>query len=303
MLSYPSDRLAERIALRPRVDKLTSVNTTFDHPHDVLRFCEDQPDASLVIVTSVTGGAMRSAGAMMAVSAGRVAGYISNGCVDADIIMRARRGDAGRFVYGEGSPFRDIVLPCGGRIEVHIWSNPDQDLISHAVSALNRRESFTFILNDNFQTVLKPKIRFRIAGRGDALMSLYRLATISGLDVVIQSPDEFDGDYMPLVDPSNVPEIDDDARTAVILLFHDHDWEPEILKQAVEGTAFFVGAMGSVRTHALRCDRLAALGVSGELIEAIRGPIGLLPAMRDANLLAVSILAEVLQVAQSEGML
>jgi len=279
------------------------VKATFDHPHDVLRFCQDTPDASLVVVTSVTGGAMRSSGAMMAVSPDTVAGYISNGCVDADIVMRARRGDHGVFIYGEGSPFRDIVLPCGGRIEIHILAEPDRDLIANAVVAMDRRESFTFVLNDDFQTFLQPKLRLRIAGRGEALHSLSRLAKTSGLDVALQSPEDLNDEYTPLLDPTNVPESHDDDRTAVVLLFHDHHWEPELLRQALHGPAFYIGAMGSARTHAMRRDRLAGMDVPSEQIDQVRGPIGLLPAMRDANLLAVSILAEVLQVAQSKDLL
>lgn len=246
---------------------------------------------------------MRSAGAMMAVSSETVAGYLSNGCVDADIVMRARRGDAGRFVYGEGSPFRDIVLPCGGRIEIEIVPQPDGHQIAKAVAALNNREPFLFKLEDGFQTMLKPKLRLRIAGRGEALTSLARLAKTSGLEVVLQSPEDVDGDYTPLLDPSNVPESHDDDRTAVVTLFHDHDWEPELLRQAAQGPAFYIGAMGSARTHLLRRERLAMMDVSSDLIDRVRGPVGLLPAMRDANLLAVSILAEILQVAQSKDLL
>lgn len=258
---------------------------------------------------------MRSAGALMAVTADTVAGYVSNGCVDADIITRAKQGVAGMFIYGEGSPFRDIVLPCGGRIEVAIIPSPDQDIIGKLVSDLDARRSSNFCISSDFQltpksdrdtlfeTGLTPKLRLRIAGRGEAMVALSRLAETSGLDVVLQSPDAQETPYVPLLDPVNVPPSDDDARTAVVLLFHDHDWEPALLRQALQGPAFYIGAMGSSRTHARRRESLSALGLADDVIDRVRGPVGLLPAMRDANLLAVSILAEIIQVAQSEGLL
>jgi len=179
------------------------------------------PGAALVVLTSVTGGTLRERGAMMCVTTERVSGYISNGCVDADIIARARAGQSGTFIYGEGSPYRDIVLPCGGRLELSIFQK----------------------------------------GRGAACVALSELAQLSGFDVVLQSPDV---DGLPkaqhLIDPNNPPHTEDDAWTAVVCLFHDHDWEPTLLRQALDGEAFYIGAMGSERT-------LLAVSILAEIIQ------------------------------------
>ena len=66
----------------------------FHHPVDVLGFARKaQPEGTrvaLIVLTEVTGGAMRAPGALMCVTkSGDVAGYVSNGCVDADIIFQA----------------------------------------------------------------------------------------------------------------------------------------------------------------------------------------------------------------------
>jgi xanthine dehydrogenase accessory factor len=106
-----------------------------------------------------------------------------------------------------------------------------------------------------------------------------------------------------LIDPSNPPLTADDARTAFVCLFHDHDWEAALLQQALAGPAFYIGAMGSKRTHHTRCQTLAELGVSPQGIARINGPIGLIGSQRDARLLALSILAEILQYAQAETLL
>ena len=72
----------------------------------------------------------------MAVRAdGEVAGYISNGCVDADIIFQAKAamkdGQIRRLKYGEGSPFKDIQLPCGGSIDLLVIAAPDKGPVSY----------------------------------------------------------------------------------------------------------------------------------------------------------------------------
>ncbi|GGX62769.1 lipoprotein [Litorimonas cladophorae] len=276
---------------------------TYDHPYRVLQFCASNSDAALVIVTQVTGGTLRSSGAMMAVTAHDVAGYISNGCVDADIITRARAGQSGSLVYGTGSPFRDIILPCGGSIHVELVQRPDRKAVLSALTDLQARRAANLIIND-MSVRLVPTLCIRIAGRGAAFIALAELATAAGFEVCLQSPDaNIHPDAQHLIDPSAGTSSVDDPWTAVVLLFHDHDWEPEILREALASPAFYIGAMGSAKTHAARRDRLSELGVPNVEIDRIRGPIGLVPAQRDARCLAVSILAEIIQAAPVEGVL
>jgi len=279
------------------------VTPTFDNAEDVLREYLARSDAALIILTDVTGGTLRARGAMMCVTASRVIGYMSNGCVDADIIARARAGESGTFTYGEGSPYRDITLPCGGRLEIAILQNPDREAIGSALAALDNRTDATLDLED-LSIGLVPHIELRIAGRGAACIALAELAELSGFDVSVQSPE---ADVWPtiqhLIDPAKPPATNDDTRTAVVCLFHDHDWEAALLQQALAGPAFYIGAMGSQRTHDMRCKALTNLGSSAEDIARIKGPIGLVPAQRDARLLALSILAEIMQSAQQAKLL
>lgn len=290
------------------------MSLAFHHPADVLKFASDKTSAgipvALVIASKVTGGAMRASGAMMCVAGdGDVAGYISNGCVDADIVFQAKEAigkQEPRFLrYGEGSPFRDIVLPCGGQID--IWLRPDlqPEVLRAASASLLRRQSAVVEITAEGQTfTYTPKLRIRAAGRGEALSALSAQAIEAGFEVILQSPEkDFPCDtkvlrFDHLIDPVQMGAIDDDRWTAVVLMFHDHDWEPEILRQALAGPAFYIGAMGSVRTHTAREERLKLLGVMPQDIDRVRGPIGLLPSMRDANLLALSTLAEIVDAAQ-----
>ena len=276
---------------------------TFDHAEDILRYCLDHIDAALIVLTGVTGGTLRARGAMMAVTQSSSAGYISNGCVDADIITRARLGESGHFTYGEGSPYRDIQLPCGGRLEISIFQNADRSLLKAARADLEARRETELKLDAAILTIA-PRLKLRIAGRGAACLALAELASNSGFDVHVQSPE---ADLMShvehLTDPNLPPKLSDDSRTAMVCLFHDHDWETALLKQALTGPVFYIGAMGSKRTHAQRRETLLQAGVEKTQIDKIKGPIGLIPAQRDARLLAISILAEIIQTAQGKKLI
>lgn len=303
----------------------------YHHPVDVLSYACEALDAAhdiaLIIVTNVSGGAMRATGAMMCVRGdGHGVGYVSNGCVDADIIFQAveatKDGQVRRLVYGEGSPFRDIQLPCGGRIDLVVIPKPHENYVRVWYEHLRSRRSVKFTCSrdgeieivgtsplSGFTHIYRPKLKIRIVGRGDAVTALARQSVQSGFDVHVASPDEDIGEGLTgvrfdhLINPSKVPDVIDDPWSAVVVMFHDHAWEPAILKQALAGPAFYIGAMGSPRTHENRLKILEDMDFSKAEISRVRGPIGLIPSMRDANLLALSTLAEIVSVAQESGCL
>ena len=69
--------------------------------------------------------------------------------------------------------------------------------------------------------------------------------------------------------------IQSDQWTAIVFLFHDHDWEGLLLTHALRNPHFYIGAMGSKIAHANRRHILKDLGVSDKKIDTIHGPIGL----------------------------
>ena len=97
----------------------------------------------------------------------------------------------------------------------------------------------------------------------------------------------------PMTTPQTFLQIPVDAHTAVLLLFHDHEWEQSLLMRAAAQRPFFIGALGSRKTQDIRLQRLADAGLSPALCGRIQGPIGLVPSLRNASLIAVSALAEV----------
>jgi xanthine dehydrogenase accessory factor len=88
-------------------------------------------------------------------------------------------------------------------------------------------------------------------------------------------------------------DLEADRWTAVVLLFHDHEWEHALIDWALSTPAFYIGAQGGAPARAERIERLKASGHSEEAIRQIRSPIGLIPHARDAGVLALSILADV----------
>ncbi len=291
---------------------------SYHHAADVLCFAAAQEvPVALIAAEAVTGGAMRAPGALMCVTdTGQTAGYMSNGCVDADIVFQAqaaiKEATPRRLRYGAGSPFKDIVLPCGGQIDLRVMPNMPRGMIKQCAADLAARRTAKIefeIGGDVFSHTYAPKLCIRIAGRGEAVTALAGQALSTDFDVVVQSPDRglsamtglsrFDH----LTDPSCPPGTKDDPWTAIVVMFHDHGWEPQILAQALAGGGFYVGAMGSARTHAKRKSTLKSMGVSPSCIDRIHAPIGLIPSMRDGNFLAVSILADIVLAAQTSGQL
>lgn len=305
---------------------ILSQQGTDSHPLPVLRFAagalKQGTPCAIVVITSVQGGGLRSPGALMAVTQEDAAGYVSNGCVDGDAIFQARRALAAHKVtalrYGDGSPFMDVRLPCGGSLDLLAVPLANGEVIDSAVAALEARRAVSLSFSprgvflgdraslpgqagDVFTAHYKPPLRLRITGTGAEPVALARLAAAAEAEVLVQSPEEA---VVAAVRQLGLPAEPlstaaktaiDDAWTACVFLFHDHGLENALIRQALEGDAFYVGAVGSRQTQAARHAALEAEGVAPARLERLRGPIGLIPSMRDASMLAVSILAEVVR--------
>ncbi|MFQ3623119.1 MAG: XdhC family protein, partial [Acetobacteraceae bacterium] len=87
-----------------------------------------------------------------------------------------------------------------------------------------------------------------------------------------------------------------DRRSAVVTLTHDPKLDDPALDAALRSEAFYIGALGSRRTHAARLDRLAALGHGEAALARIRGPIGLAIEAVTAPEIALAIMAEIVAV-------
>ncbi len=87
-----------------------------------------------------------------------------------------------------------------------------------------------------------------------------------------------------------------DRQTAVVTLTHDPKLDDAALDRALRSQAFYIGSLGSRKTHAARLERLAALGHSAPALQRIRGPVGLDIGAIAAPEIALSVIAEIVAV-------
>jgi xanthine dehydrogenase accessory factor len=265
---------------------------------------------ALVTIVGVEGASPRPLGAQMAVTAsGDWVGYISGGCLESAVAREAQAalaaGESRVERYGRGSRYFDIVLPCGSGIDLLIDVAPDLAALAKTADALDRREPATLTLTlpdgARFERRYVPALKIIAAGRGPAVAALLDLAAAMGLKTAALSPDESVAalargrweEARALTHPEDIVDLGGDAYSAVVLLFHDHHWETELLTSALKGDCFYIGAMGSRATHAQRVVRLAERGLDDDEIGRVRGPIGLFPGARRPGDLALSVLAEI----------
>ena len=88
---------------------------------------------------------------------------------------------------------------------------------------------------------------------------------------------------------------DMDARTAFVALTHDPKIDDPALEFALRSEVFYIGALGSKKTHASRLDRLAKAGFVATDVARIAGPVGLAIGAVGAHEIAISIMAQMTQ--------
>lgn len=148
-----------------------------------------------------------------------------------------------------------------------------------------------------------PPLRMLIVGAVHIAQPLAAMAALAGYAVTVIDPREafasaarFPGVTLSHVWPDQaLRELAPDPRTAVVTLTHDPKLDDPALVVALGSSAFYVGALGSRKTHAARLERLRALGVSEALLARIHAPVGLALGARSPAEIAVSILAQVTQ--------
>ena len=156
---------------------------------------------------------------------------------------------------------------------------------------------------DMFVEVFNPPLRLLIVGAVHIAQPLARMASVAGYDVTVIDPrgsfatdDRFPGVTLVNEWPDEaMPPLDPDRRTAVVTLTHDPKIDDPALAAVLRSDAFYIGALGSRKTHAARVERLTESGFTADEIGRIHGPVGLsLGAVSPAEI-AVSILAQVTQ--------
>lgn len=289
----------------------------------------------LATVARTWGSSPRPVGSMMALrSDGRVAGSVSGGCIEDDLIHRYTTAHGGPGMtdgppqvarYGvSADEAHRFGLPCGGTLELIFefspsWQALDELLVHLDAGRLVRRrldlasnavtlehsvtpEQFAFDGQVMLNT-LGPGYRLLMIGAGALAEYLATMALFNGFKVAVCDPRP---EYVQTWSVSGVEQIvgmpDDvvrafsaDLRTCIVALSHDPKLDDLALLEALQGPAFYIGAIGSRRNSQQRRERLIEhFGETEASLQRLRGPIGIYIGSKTPAEIAVSVMAEIL---------
>lgn len=264
------------------------------------------------------------------VSGGCVEGAVMVEAMDA---IDSGKGTLLEFGVSDGDAFA-VGLACGGTIKVLVEPVGDvlhESTLADLVAARAARQPVAYVADaksgggalvadgfaerfrmdrsgveedGRFVAIHNPPLRLAIVGAVHIAQALVPMARIAGFDPVLVDPraafgsqERFPGETILEDWPDEAMEqIGLDARTALVLLTHDPKLDDPALQIALRSEAFYIGALGSKRTHAKRLERLSEAGFSPKDTDRIHGPIGLDIGAASPSEIAVSVMAEMLKV-------
>lgn len=268
-------------------------------------------------VVRVDGSAPRSVGSSFVVGTdGTVAGGVSGGCVESDLVERCRGvldgAPAHVATYGVDDELGEPGLTCGGTVTVlvhEVSALPSSAL--HQVRRAAEGLDACVLLDAHGRTCTDtPLVTLRtpaahpllVVGAGEHAVALTRLAAACGFAVTVLDPrplfatkERFPDAYAVVRDwPDRwLAAHPLTAGHAVAVLTHDQRVDVPTLVAALASPARYVGAMGSRATHARRVDALRGAGVGAEGLARLRSPIGLDLGGSTPEEVALSVVAEV----------
>ncbi|MDR2852204.1 MAG: XdhC family protein [Burkholderiaceae bacterium] len=283
----------------------------------------------LVTVVKTWGSSPRPAGAMLAVrDDGQVAGSVSGGCIEDDLIDRVRRlgieqqrPEAVKYGITAEEAHR-FGLPCGGTIQLVLEPLTPQSGIGALLEAVTRGELVARTLDmatgaatlqparstegvsfdgQRLVTVHGPRYRMLVIGAGQLSRYLCQIALGLDYQVTVCDPRQEYTDTWDVPGATVVRTMPDDTvldmkldeRCAVLALTHDPKLDDLALMEALKTPAFYVGALGSRRNNAARRARLKEFDLSEAQLARLHGPVGIYIGSRTPPEIAISILAEV----------
>jgi len=267
---------------------------------------------------------------------GSVSGGCVEGAVISEAVEAIADGKLRELEFGvsDGDAFA-VGLACGGTIRIlvePIGKVFPEKLLTNLVTARANRTPIAYEVDletgsrnlhlsgfeDRFRmdrsgfeeeskrfiAIHNPPLRLIVVGAVHITQALIPMAQMSGYDPLVIDPRETFGSAsrFPGVELSNdwpsdaVEAAGLDSRSALVLLTHDPKLDDPVLELALRSDAFYIGALGSKRTHAKRVERLGTLGFSDVEIARVHGPVGLDIGASSPSEIAVSIIAQMTQV-------
>ncbi len=225
--------------------------------------------------------------------------------------MKAATLDALLAARARGEP---VVLATwlDGREQALARPGDAPPALAAAVATALVTDQATVVTVDGADVLIEPHnppLRLILVGAVHIAAPLAEMASLAGFAVTIVDPrrafataDRFPGRALVVAWPDvAIRELGPDARTAVVTLTHDPKLDDPGLLAALATPAFYVGCLGSGKTHAARRARLAAAGVDEAGLARLRGPVGLRIGARTPAEIAVSVLAEIIATLRGSG--
>jgi xanthine dehydrogenase accessory factor len=280
---------------------------------------------AIATLVEVDGSAPRDPGAQMLITGAEYWGFLSGGCIEADVARHGRaamaEGRARRLRYGEGSPWIDIKLACGSGITVLVEPvGADDPALSvlmegHAArrpalwssDGTTRRvspdtDAPAFVWDGTaYEKLFEPPPRLVLIGEDGAALTAAGIAMQAGMEVALVSPSgpehpPFPGIGYHRSGPAEAfAAIGIDPWTAIAVLSHDREDDERGLAAALQSRAFYVGAIGARARLDARLAKLRGHGVSEAQIARLHAPIGLPGFGKAPGEIALSLVAQVAQ--------
>jgi xanthine dehydrogenase accessory factor len=280
-------------------------------------------------VVRTWGSSPRPPGSLMIIrDDGQVAGSLSGGCIEDDLIDRVKRGElASRLPqstsYGvTADEAQRFGLPCGGTVQIVLEPLSAQSMLRELLSAIEehrvvrrRLEMATGLVSMRpcddgdalrfdgqvLETVHGPRLRLVIIGGGQLSRYLASMAVMLDYRVTVCDPREeyhegwntIEGVTLSRQMPDDlVIAMNLDANSALVAVTHDPKLDDLALMEALKTPAFYVGALGSRRNNDARRKRLLEFDVSEAEVQQLHGPVGLKLGGKTPPEIALSIVAE-----------
>ncbi len=280
-------------------------------------------------VVRTWGSSPRPPGSLMIVrDDGQVAGSLSGGCIEDDLIARIQRGELAprlplRTLYGANAEeAQRFGLPCGGSVEIVLEPLSAQSMLRELLAAIEQHRvvrrrldmatgtvSLTPSLDGDalqfdgvaLETVHGPRLRLLVIGAGQLSRYLAQMAVMLDYRVTVCDPRteyhegwaQIEGVTLSRLMPDDlVIAMNLDGHSAVVAVTHDPKLDDLALMEALKTPAFYVGALGSRRNNDGRRLRLREFDVSAEEVAQLRGPVGLNLGAKTPPEIAMSIVAE-----------
>ncbi|MBL28669.1 MAG: xanthine dehydrogenase [Rhodospirillaceae bacterium] len=213
---------------------------------------------------------------------------------------------------------RPVVLATriedGRQVLIHpdrAATDGDDAVVAAARQALKEDKSQLVEIGGSsiFLHVFNPPLRMIIVGAVHIAQPLSAMAALAGYSVTIVDPrgafateERFPGVEINTEWPDDAMKaLAPDSRTAVVTLTHDPKLDDAALEVALKSDAFYIGSLGSKKTHTARRNRMGRLGFDEATVDRIHGPVGLPLGGRSPAEVATSILAQVIAVRHADG--